>query len=287
MSEQENKAITDRLDRINNRMVNLNGTVRFEYQLQLQSYYQDYLAQPKYCEERRLLRHGYKVYSQNDEDGLIAEIIKRIGSGHKTFVEFGVEDGMECNTLYLTLSGWRGLWMDGSANHLKFINEKFKHLINKNQLVAVQAMINAENINDLISDNIGTEVDLLSIDIDRNDYWVWKALNVINPRVVVCEYNATIRPPVAVTVEYDPRARWDGSNYFGASLSALEKLGNQKGYSLVGCSFSGSNAFFVRNDLLGNLFSQPYTAENHYEPPRYHVWLTAGHRRGFGPFVNV
>jgi hypothetical protein len=92
---------------------------------------------------------------------------------------------------------------------------------------------------------------------------------------------------VSVTVKYDPNGRWNGSNYFGASLSAFVKLGNAKGYSLVGCSFSGSNAFFVRNDLLGDKFCAPYTAENHYEPPRYHVWLTAGHRRDFGPFEAV
>jgi len=75
--------------------------------------------------------------------------------------------------------------------------------------------------------------------------------------------------------------------FFRTCLSAFEKLGKQKGYSLVGCSFSGSNAFFVRDDLLQDKFSAPFSAENHYEPPRYHVWLTAGHRRDFGPFEQV
>ena len=177
--------------------------------------------------------------------------------------------------------------MDGSANHLQAIHNKFNFLIDQGRLKAVQAMVTAENINDLISEHLPGAVDLLSIDIDRNDYWVWQAIEVIKPRLVVAEYNATIRPPVAVTVTYDAAARWRGGNYFGASLSALEKLGKQKGYSLVGCSFSGSNSFFVRDDLLEDRFSAPYTAENHYEPPRYHVWLSAGHRKDFGPFVEV
>ena len=287
MTEQELKEVTDRLDRLSNKLVNLNGNTRFNYQLHLQTYYQQYLEQPKYQEPLRLLRHGYKVYSQNDEDGILAEIFNRIGTEYKTFVEFGVENGLECNTLYLMLSGWKGLWLDGSANHIKSIHQKFDFLINDGRLKAVPAMVNAENINDLISQNIDTEVDLLSVDIDYNDYWVWKAINVISPRVVVAEYNATIRPPVSVAVTYDPNGRWGRGNYFGASLSAFEKLGKEKGYSLVGCSFSGANAFFVRNDLVGDKFSAPFTAENHYEPPRYHVWLTAGHRADFGPFQQV
>lgn len=287
MNDEQRDLLADKLDRLSNKIVNLNGLTRFDYQLQLQRHYDDYLARPKYQEQRRLLRHGYKVYSQNDEDGIIAEIFRRIGTEHKVFVEFGAERGIECNTLNLTLSGWRGLWMDGSSGNVAFMREKFDFLIAEKQLAVVRAMIDAENINGLISENIGQQVDLLSIDIDRNDYWVWKAIDVIQPRLVVIEYNATIRPPVAVTVKYDAKARWNGTNYFGASLSALEKLGRDKGYSLVGCTFSGANAFFVRDDLLGDHFCTPFTAENHYEPPRYHVWLTAGHRADFGPFVSV
>ena len=287
MSDQEKSEIVDKLERLSKKLVNLNGITRFNYQLQLQNHYQEYLAQSKYQDDLRLLKYGYKVYSQNDEDGIINEIFNRVGTESNTFVEFGVEDGLECNSLYLTLSGWRGLWMEGSANHVKSIRKKFDFLIDEGQLRVVHAMIDAENINTLIGENVEENVDLLSIDIDRNDYWVWKAIDVIQPRVVVVEYNATIRPPIAVTVKYDAKARWNGSNYFGASLSALEKLGVKKGYSLVGCSFSGSNAFFVRNDLVQDKFCEPFSALNHYEPPRYHVWFSAGHRRDFGPFEMV
>ncbi|MBX2868829.1 MAG: hypothetical protein KTR18_09150 [Acidiferrobacterales bacterium] len=287
MNEENNQAIVEKIERVANKIVNLNGITRFNYLVALEATYREYLDNQRNQEDKRLLRHGFKAWSQNDEDGILEEIFRRVGTESKTFIEFGVEDGLECNTLYLTLSGWKGLWMDGSPRHLKSINSTFRHMIEAGQLAAVQAMINAENINELISTHTNGEIDLLSIDIDRNDYWVWKAISGISPRVVVVEYNATIRPPISVTVKYDASARWNGSNYFGASLSAFEKLGKEKGYSLVGCSYSGSNAFFVRDDLIADRFCAPFTAENHYEPPRYHVWLPGGHKRGFGEFEPV
>ena len=287
MNDDQHKNLSQKLDRLATRLYNLNGITRASYQLTLESTYQSFLSASRQQEDKRLLKHGYKSYSQNEEDGIIAEIFNRIGTEHKSFVEFGVEDGLECNTLNLTLSGWKGLWMDGSPQYIKSIHERFDFMIETGQLTAIQAMINAENINDLISNHIGNKVDLLSIDIDRNDYWVWKAIDVIQPRVVISEYNATIRPPISVTVKYDPEARWNGTNYFGASLGALEKLGREKGYSLVGCNYTGSNCFFVRDDLVGDRFCAPFTAENHHEPPRYHVWLPSGHQKSFGPFEQV
>ena len=133
------------------------------------------------------------------------------------------------------------------------------------------------------------EIDFLSIDIDSNDYWVWQAIDVINPRVVAIEYNATLRPPMSVVVPYRADAEWDGSNYYGASLEALVKLGARKNYRIVGCSIAGVNAFFVRADLAGDRFIEPATAEEHYEPPRHYFYLlpSGGHRSRPGPFVTV
>jgi hypothetical protein len=258
------------------------------YVIQMLEYYERVMASPRSLEPNRLLRHGFKAYSQNDEDGILQEIFVRIGTTTKVFVEFGVETGLECNTLYLLLSGWKGLWMDGSLQNISLVHQRFRTLEDAQRLRAAAAHITAENINPLIAQNVHeTQVDLLSIDIDFNDYWVWKAIDVIQPRVVVIEYNATIRPPVSVAVAYDPQRAWNGSNYFGASLSAFEKLGRTKGYCLVGCNFSGANSFFVRDDLVGNHFCKPFTAENHYEPPRYFLQLPAGHRPEFGNFVQI
>ena len=132
------------------------------------------------------------------------------------------------------------------------------------------------------------DIDFLSIDIDYNDYWVWKAIDVVTPRVVAIEYNATLRPPMSLTVPYDPNGAWDGTNFHGASLEALTRLGAAKGYRLVGCGMAGVNAFFVRADLTGDLFLEPATAAEHYEPPRHYLHLLpAGHASRPGPFVSV
>jgi len=261
----------------------------YKLQLEINKYWRDSLAEQRYAKGKRLLRHGFKVYSQSDEDGIIEEIFKRIGTDSRTFVEFGVQRGVECNTTKLLLEGWRGLWLEGSADHVSAIEKTFRGLIEAERLKCANAYVTRENINSLLSDNgMAGDIDLLSIDIDGNDYWVWEGIEAIRPRVVVIEYNATLRPPLSVVVPYRPDWRWDGSNYFGCSLCALCKLGEEKGYNLVGCGFSGANAFFVRADLCGNKFHAPFTAEEHYEPPRYFFsTLSGGDRPGFGPFEAV
>jgi len=250
------------------------------------SYYETTLQTPRYAAPKRLLRHGAKVYSQNDEDGILQEIFRRIGVNRRTFVEFGVQDGGECNTLLLLSSGWSGLWMEASAVYEAAIRERFDLFLRNEQLTCRQAFITAGNINELMSD-CAPDLDLLSIDIDYNDYWIWKALTVVRPRVVVIEYNASLKPPLSLAAPYGEDRRWDGSNFHGASLKALEKLGAEKGYSLVGCCFSGVNAFFVRDDLTADHFHAPFTAEEHYEPPRYFLKYAAGHRPGIGRYVEV
>ena len=216
---------------------------------------------------------GYKVFSQNDEDGIINEIFKRIGTTNKTFVEFGVQNGLESNGHFLLFTGWRGLWIDGSEKYIKEINKYFSEPLSTKQLTAVCTFINAENINKIIGDNgINGEIDLLSVDIDGNDYWVWKAITCIQPRVVVIEYNAKFPPPCEWIMEYDPNHIWDGSDKQGASLKSLELLGRELGYSLVGTNTHGVNAFFVKKELAKNLFPDPATAENLYHVnPGYRV----------------
>lgn len=129
---------------------------------------------------------------------------------------------------------------------------------------------------------------MLSIDVDYNDYWIWQAIDCIEPRVVVIEYNASWPPPSCVTVPYDAEGEWKGDNLFGASLAALAKLGDRKGYRLVGCSLSGVNAFFVRKDLCGERFLAPGSAAEHYEPARYFLaGLRSGHTPAIGSLVEV
>jgi hypothetical protein len=258
-------------------------------QMQLIRFWEDELAKPRNADPKRLLRYGFKVYSQCDEDGIIQEIFRRIGIGDRRFVEFGVETGIECCTVKLLVEGWRGLWIDGSAQNIERIKTHFASFCTEGRLQAIESMVTAENINGLIQQGgLSGEIDLLSVDIDHNDYWVWQAIEVIKPRVVVIEYNATLRPPFSGVVPYEPTRMWNRTNYFGASLEALVRLGRRKGYRLVGCSFSGGNAFFVHDSCAGDHFLDPPTAEEHYEPPRYFFSLLgAGHLAQPGRFVLV
>ncbi len=246
--------------------------------------YEEAFSTPRFQEPGRLLRHGFKVYSQHDEDGMIEEIFNRIGVTDRFFVEFGVGDGLENCTLYCLLKGWSGVWIDGSAICYEDILRNMAPFLQERRLSVKYSFITAENIESLFSEmKVPREFDLLSIDIDRNDYWVWEAIQHYQPRVVAIEYNASFKHTVACAVPYDGNATWNGTNYFGASLKAFEHLGRAKGYSLVGCAYTGVTAFLVRNDCLGNHFAEPFTSENHYEPPRYFVRMPNGHPPGFGP----
>ena len=257
-------------------------------QLEIDRYWSEELAKPRYADPRSLLRHGFKVYSQADEDGIIQEIFKRIGVTNRTFIEFGVESGIECSTVKLLVEGWNGLWIEMAAEHVQSIRQQFADFIAENRLRLRQSRVTTDNIDALIADaGFAGEIDLLSVDIDGNDYWVWQAIAQVRPRVVIVEYNATLRPPMSLVVPYDPDRVWNKTNYFGASLEALTRLGGKKGYRLVGCSFSGVNAFFVREDLCGDNFLEPATAETHYEPPRYYFQPSAGHRPGPGRYITI
>ncbi|HEY4922652.1 MAG TPA: hypothetical protein VII40_21310 [Xanthobacteraceae bacterium] len=258
-------------------------------QIELARLWADELAKPRHADPKRLLRYGFKVYSQADEDGIIQEIFRRIGTTNRTFVEFGVEAGVECNTAKLLLDGWNGLWIEAAPPYAAAIRNNARSYIEGGQLKLIESLVTAESINKLIaSAGLGGEIDLLSIDIDNNDYWVWKAIDAVKPRVVVIEYNPTLRPPLSLVVPYRPDAQWDGTNYFGASLEALVRLARAKDYRVVGCNISGGNAFFVRNDQGVGAFLEPATAEEHFEPARYYfAMLNGGHRPRLGPYVAV
>lgn len=239
---------------------------------------------PRFRDPQRLLSAGYKVFSQNQEDGMIAEVFRRIGTASRSFIEFGIEDGLECNSTFLLLQGWSGAWIEGSADSADCARRAFASY----PVQVLNQIVTATNADALITELAGNQqLDFLSIDTDTLDYWLWQAIKTVKPRLVVIEYNATWPPSVRKTVANDPNMVWDGTNFMGASLGALEALGREKGYSLVGCSLAGVNAFFVRDDLVDDRFCAPFTAENHYEPPRYDLSGPFGHRAGMGPWIDV
>jgi hypothetical protein len=257
------------------------------YALMAKMYYEPQLAAEKAADPKTLTYHGFSAYSMADEDGIIDEIFRRIGTANRQVFEFGCGDGLENNSTYLLFTGWSGVWLDGGAENIRAVENHFSRQIQSGKLKTKQTFITAENINSLVRESgVDPELDLLCIDIDGNDYWVWKAIEGIRPRVVVVEYNGTFRPPHKIVQTYNPASRWNSSNYFGASLKALEELGREKGYALVGCNVSGIDAFFVRQDLVGDLFSAPFTAEHHYRPPHYDAVVRGfnRHPRGSGPY---
>lgn len=233
------------------------------------------------ADPRRLEGYPGQVNSQNAEDGMIAELFRRIGTTNQTFLEIGVGDGSENNTAFLLAQGWRGFWIDGDD---AFVNLVKTRGLNREpaQLKYLVDFVTRENITERLTTlGVPAEIDLLSLDVDQNTYWIWEGMRGFRPRVMVVEYNATIPPNVSWKVQYDGKRTWDQTANFGASLKAFEELGAERGYSLVGCDWMGCNAFFVRNDLIGDHFAAPFTAEHHYQPPRYPAFtLRRGHRAG-------
>jgi hypothetical protein len=197
--------------------------------------------------------YEYSLQSQNGEDGILRFLYSEIGFTDRRFVEFGF-GAHQCNSLRLILhEAFTGLLMDGSQEQCDFFNLlAAKHGLRGVQ--AVRAFITRENVNELIAGHgVSGEIDLLSLDVDGNDYWLWEALTCVSPRVACIEYNAGLGPELSWTVPYDPEferfAKHPSGFFHGASLKAMESLGRRKGYRLVGCDSTGTNAFFLRADV--------------------------------------
>ncbi|SRR6266568_1751109 len=227
----------------------------------------------RYANKLHLNRYEYKVFSQFGEDGIISEIFKRIGSTNKYFVEIGVEDGRENNTLHQLTQEWNGCWIEGDKKHTENINKNFYSLIKAHKLKVINSFVTKENINTLFkASKIPTTFDFLSVDIDGNDYWILQALEKYSPRVICVEYNTLVGPETDWIMKYDPSYVLDGSMHFGASLVSFEKLLNSRGYLLVACSLAGTNAFFVKKNLVKKKFLEPFTAKNFYQTQRFFLY---------------
>jgi hypothetical protein len=196
----------------------------------------------------------YRVFSQWGEDGIIQFLLRHIKIAHKIFVEFGVQNYTESNTRFLLVNNnWAGLVIDGSGDNIAYIRKD--PIYWRYNLKAVHSFITKANINNIILENgIKGDIGLLSIDIDGNDYWVWESITVINPSIVIVEYNHRFGKEQAVTIPYDENFVREKAHYsaiyYGASLKALCLLAKRKGYAFIGCNTAGNNAFFLRKDLM-------------------------------------
>jgi hypothetical protein len=215
----------------------------------------------------------FKVSSQWGEDGIIQFLLRHVEVPNKIFVEFGVGDYSESNTRFLLKNdNWKGLLIDGSAANQRKIEASHEHW--QHDLTIECSFITKDNINQLISKNgVTGDIGILSVDIDGNDYWVWEAIDCVNPAIVICEYNSLFGPTAAVSTPYAEdfyiyNAHYSGL-YWGASIAAFTHLAVQKGYSLVGSNSAGNNIFFVRNDLEGKL--PCFTPEQAHVQSRFRI----------------
>ncbi|MFO7525147.1 MAG: hypothetical protein R6W68_06805 [Ignavibacteriaceae bacterium] len=196
----------------------------------------------------------FKVFSQWGDDGIIQWLIHNLDIKENTFIEFGVENYSESNTRFLLMNNnWSGLVMDGSSKKVKQIKNSYYYW--KHDITAIAAFIDSDNINMLISSGFSDEkLGLLHIDIDGNDYWIWKTIDVVDPDIVIVEYNSVFGIERPITIPYHKNfvrsVAHPSCLYYGTSLKALHILASEKGYAFIGCNSAGNNAYFVKKDLL-------------------------------------
>jgi hypothetical protein len=218
-----------------------------------------------------LLKHGGKVFSQNDEDGITFEILRRLGVARGVFAEFGVGNGVENNTLSLAAAGWSGIWIGGAD--LAFDTNPGRS--GKLNFHFQKAWLTKSNIINLYGnglDRIGqSRCDLISMDVDGNDYYFVNELLASGamPKVFIVEYNGRFIPPIKFKIDYDDRHTWAGDDYFGASLASFCELFREHHYFLACCNITGSNAFFVQNEYKSFFEDIPTEIERLYASPKY------------------
>ena len=213
-----------------------------------------------------------KIFSQNGEDGITMKLIELIyqdNNKNKYYVEFGVENGFECNTRILRENyNWDGLQLDGSYEN-ESINLKKEFIMKENVIEIFKKY------------KVPSKINLLSVDIDFNDFYCLKEiLKNYQCDIIICEYNATHLVNEDKIIIYDKNGKWDGSNYFGASLLSLDKLGKKYNYSLIYCNQNGVNCFFIHNDIIKNKdlqFINLGNIEKIYKPASYNIGPNGGH----------
>ncbi|HET9404681.1 MAG TPA: hypothetical protein VFO57_08870, partial [Burkholderiales bacterium] len=236
---------------------------------------EQYWAAKREKSKNPLLKYGEKFFSQHDEDGILLEICKRIRLTRGVFVEIGVGNGLENNSLILLMNGWQGVWL--GAEPLAF------DVPDSGPLLFQQAWVTRETCSALVTHGLTAlgqgQPNVLSVDIDGNDLYVVEAIiaSGISPDIVICEYNAKFPPPIRWSINYDPAHSWDGSDYQGVSLQLLVDVLGKYDYRLVACNVTGSNAFFVLNRHAGDFDDVPRSAAELFMAADYNWFFGRGH----------
>lgn len=247
-------AVYARIDRVAQRQATTERMLRrlernTEAIIRLSSSADDLLAEPA-----KLIYNRFGLWSQNEEDGVTLALLREAGCETYTFVELGSGDNGGNSGFLAAELGWRGLFVDANDDLLTTLRNSMPA-----RVAVVKSWIERETVNDLLAQHgISGEIDLLSIDIDGNDYWLWQAIDSVSPRIVIVEYNSIFGPDRAVVVPYDREFRWERKDdlskaYYGASLQAWVRLAHEKGYRLVAIEPRGVNAYFLRNDVATHI----------------------------------
>jgi hypothetical protein len=229
------------------------------------------------------------VYSQGAEEGVLERIFERVAPRQRFCVEFGASDGLRNSNTALLLRerGWSGALIEGAEHRFARLKD---HYAGSRDVRLLSARVTPDNVEALFARaEVPIDLDLLSIDIDGNDYWVWRSLERYRPLVVVVEYNPYYAPPERWVMKYNPDHAWDGSTYYGASLESLYWLGKHKGYELLCCDAQGNNAFFVEQTVYPRFGMSDNSPQVLYRPAMYkvrfvgHNTFVTGHPYRYGP----
>ena len=254
--------------------------IRFQTTTQtriLQQLYKEQITEYK-REKSFPSQYEHQTFSQNGEDGIIIEIFRRLNISAGYFIEMGSGDGSENNTRLLLELGWSGIWIDGDKANIDICEKNFQKFIDSNRLIAQKTFICDKNVNSVLSElNIPADIEFLSIDLDLTTHLVWEKVGLIKPKVVAIEYNGFFPDLSHWKADLDKNKMWDGSINMGASLHTITEISNTKGYQLIGCDLTGTNAFFVLEEIASKYF--PNIDSNLYEPARPFLNNDAGHRR--------
>ena len=216
---------------------------------------QDYAKQGNFP---KLTDCGFRVFSQYEEDGKILAIFAAIGMKNKTFLEIGADDGVNSNSANLYFNfGFTGTFIDGNPKAVKrgkkFFSKYPHPWMHAPQFIC--DIIKTKNINALVEKSgLKGDIGFMSIDIDGNDYWIWDALKVVTPDIVMIETHNEFGLK-NIVVPYDENYMYPGKHpiYHGASPVAMTKLAEKKGYRLVAANELGFNFIFIKKELAVDL----------------------------------
>jgi hypothetical protein len=226
-----------------------------------------------------LNRFGRKCFSQNDEDGLTLEILRRMGAlSNGVYAEFGVGDGTENNTLILAALGWKGFWVGGGE-----IKPNVAAASQARRFAYLRDWVTLDNVVALTHAGMAKlaaeRIDVLSMDLDGNDLHFADAILKagVRPKLFIVEYNAKFPPPVEFSIPYDAQHAWRSNDYFGASLASFVRLFSEFRYRLICCNGSGANAFFIEESSGEHFKDIPDDVSSIYREPRYWLYRHYGH----------